>query len=298
MMGHDAVAFGAGFELPRHSGVPQVQRVVEHRVGHPAVRDDREALWDAAFFGLDRSELFHALPPKERDEVLRKLSFGLLEEALFVERAGMAFDAKMVLLAESCEERMLYAHFGAEEASHFAAVEALMGHEVSRAKPTMFHRWLARGLHIGDRATLILVMQVVMEGWGMDHYRRMAHGTRDGAAREVFRSILRDEAGHHGSGVASFQACEFNASSLECSVDLLHELLGMVRAGPVAVVEALRSARGGLSAAEETQLYVELGADAQVRERVGRLGQLILGAGAGEEAKRVFRNALALEGPS
>lgn len=298
-LGRDYLEVGAGFELPRVSGVPELSRIVARRAGAPAARASAPTLWRADFFALEDCSLFASLPPASREGVLAQLSFGLLEEALFIERAGMAYDAKMVLLAESCEERMLYSHFGAEEASHFAAVEALMGTDAREAQPTHFHRWLERGVVSGDRASLILVMQVVMEGWGIDHYRRMARGTHDADARATFMKILRDEAGHHGAGVASFRQCELGAREIELSVMLLRELFEMVRMGPFSVVEAIDAASGGLSGQQRAQLLDELDAENHVRSRMARLLQLITESGASEKLLAALSDeATELRGPS
>jgi len=80
------------------------------------------ALWDAAHFGLDRSALFRDVDAETQQGILERCGRGLLEEAFFIERAGLVYCAKMILLAETTDERMLYALFAGDEAVHLDRV--------------------------------------------------------------------------------------------------------------------------------------------------------------------------------
>ena len=62
------------------------------------------------------------LSQDEQKSVLLGCGQAVLEEALYMEQNGMAFAAKMSLLADSVEERMLYNVFASDEATHYYTV--------------------------------------------------------------------------------------------------------------------------------------------------------------------------------
>ncbi|MGI8504071.1 MAG: hypothetical protein ACR2LR_23495 [Hassallia sp.] len=82
--------------------------------------------WDTTHFNLHNVKIFTDATADEQVEILQLCSCGLLEESYFIEKAGMGYMAKMVLLAETTEERMLYALFCADEASHFAQIRQFL----------------------------------------------------------------------------------------------------------------------------------------------------------------------------
>src|SRR5262249_51873896 len=85
----------------------------------PSNADPLNAYWPAAHFGLDRVSLFRDASEEEQARILAGCSRDVIAESYFIEKSGMYFAAKMALLAESAQERMLYSLFGADEAVHF-----------------------------------------------------------------------------------------------------------------------------------------------------------------------------------
>ena len=83
--------------------------------------------WKAEFFGLDQVTAFTTAAPATQRAVVTGCSRAILEEAYFIEKAGVGFAAKMTLLAQDMDERNLYALFAGEEAAHPAAVHTLLG---------------------------------------------------------------------------------------------------------------------------------------------------------------------------
>lgn len=225
--------------------------------------------WPAAFFGLDRSSAWRAAEPEARERARAAIERHTLAEAWAIEKAGMAFAAKMTLLARSTEERMLYALFAADEASHFAAFSAF---GVDRAPANPFLDLLGRVIEEGDRATLVFVVQVVLEGWGLAWYRQLGEQALDPALAATFTAVLADEARHHGSGVVL--AAE--APPRDAAVDVLAPFLDMVRAGPQAVAAAIEA---GCGPVDRPRLFAELDAEAHAASRLALLRGLMLKAG-------------------
>lgn len=227
-----------------------------------------EDRWDDDFWGLRPVWAWRDPGPAGRAAVRAAAGRGAVEEAWFVECVGVAFSARMVALSESLEERMVHACAGADEAAHLA----LFGAWVAPAgEGDTFHRLLARLIEEGDRSTLIFVIQVVLEGWGLSWYRELATHTRDPGLADAFEAVLRDEARHHGAGLA---LCP-GAPPGEAAVEVLSAFLGMVRAGPVALAGHVEAALGPLARAERGELYRRLDATGHAGRRLALLRRLM-----------------------
>ena len=231
------------------------------------------AYWSADFLGLDRSARFRALERSAQERVVSHVSDALLQEALHIETMGVAFSSRMALLATSVEERMLYGFFAAEEATHLAGVSRFAERRPAEGP---FLAMLDALIADGDRATLVLVVQVVLEGWGLDHYRGLARACREPALAGVLDAIVRDEARHHGSGV--LLAPRLNAG--DAAVEVMTRFCGMVQAGPQGLLDAMAREIGPLSRAERVTLLEELDTEAHAGRRLALVRDLLSKVGA------------------
>lgn len=265
-----SVRVDAGYGLTSHEG--PLRRLLGKRLPHHGLVDPvpLDGVWRAGFFGLDRVPAFRAAPEATQRAIVADCTRGTLLEAYFIEKAGVSYAAKMVLLAESTEERSLYAVFGAEEAAHLDAIGASLGPSADGAdwQTNPFLSWLASIVEQADRRTSQLVVQVVLEGWGLAHYASMRDGCQHAALRELFGRIVADEAAHHGSAVHLLREAVLDASVIDRATDLLGDLLAMVRGGPAMVVEALERGLGGFTSGERVQMFEALGVSAHVQERL------------------------------
>ncbi|HEY9747602.1 MAG TPA: ferritin-like domain-containing protein, partial [Allocoleopsis sp.] len=122
----------AGFDLPLLAEGDKLNRILASAfgdqsplVGQPSYKVvTLQPYWDATHFGLERVAIFQDASEEEQRAIAQIASQGLLAEAYFVEKAGMGYMAKMLLLAETLEERMLYSLFAAEEATHLAQIRS------------------------------------------------------------------------------------------------------------------------------------------------------------------------------
>jgi hypothetical protein len=165
-----------------------------------------------------------------------------------IEIAGMSYTAKMSLLSETLEQRELYSHFSADEANHFRAIRALVGSpklELVEQNPFLKHL----GLMIQDesKASLILLIQVILEGWGIPYYTRLANESCLPEASQVLHKIVADEAKHHGSGLLLFFENKLSQEELTRVQDRMTELLQMLRLGPAGVLLPLAKELGGMN---------------------------------------------------
>lgn len=260
----------AGLDLPWHEGPLQglaARRMPAHGMADPL---DMHTLWDAAHFGLDRVQAFREAPEDVRRAVLSDCARAHLLEAYFIEKAGVAYAAKMVLLAESAEERSLYALFAAEEAAHLDAIRAALGPvDESSWQADAFLVLLQRIVEQGDRRTGQLVIQVVLEGWGLLHYAALRDDCRHDGLSSLLARIVADEAGHHGSGVQLLRGAEITHPAQ--ATDLLAEMLAMVQVGPHTVASTLERHLGGLTRDQRRRVFEELASEAHIRDRLHKL---------------------------
>ncbi len=158
--------------------------------------------WDDTQWGLDRSAIFRSMSSASREQVLRRLSQQSLTLAYFIEKSGLHFGAKMILLAESVEEKSLYSLMVGEETLHRKMIELFLVEQPGSKYE--FHPLLPALSEIitgSSREVLIFIVQVLLEGFGIMHYHSLREGCKDPQLRAVFTNVLQDEANHHGSGL-------------------------------------------------------------------------------------------------
>ncbi|MEB3356271.1 MAG: ferritin-like domain-containing protein [Synechococcales bacterium] len=239
------------------------------------------AYWDTHYFGLDRVALFQDASPDEQRAILTLANQNLLEEAYFIEKAGMGYMSRMALLADSIEERMLYTLFAAEETTHFVQLSPFLANQPTGTRSS-FLQLLAELVESEDKSVLLFVIQVVLEGWGLTHYRQLAASCQDVPLAHLLRSFLQDESRHHGTGVTLFNQMSVSPASHAAIVEILAQFLQMVQVGPQGIVGAIAQVKGGLSYAQRLQIFEELDAPNHSGDRLRQLRTLMRGEGAGQ----------------
>jgi len=231
--------------------------------------------WNAAYFRLDQVQYFQDASEEVKAATVRRLSRELLEEALFIEQSGMAFASRMALLAETQEERMLYCLFASDEATHFHWVRSALGEDAAHAKPNAFHELLVEIIGSQPKETMVYVIQVLLEGWGLEHYRRLLRGCQDAPFRGALEQILKDESRHHGSGVVMCRERSLGAGDRQALMPILDRFFEMVRIGPRGVVTALEENLGGFSKEQRLKVYGDLEAQAHTQQQLSSLKRLM-----------------------
>ncbi|MEM7065917.1 MAG: ferritin-like domain-containing protein [Cyanobacteria bacterium P01_B01_bin.77] len=279
----------SGFGLPNLTSNNKVSRVLtaalrERDIWHTARADSNSIYWQADYFDLERVSIFQAASELEQQQILQQLNQDLLQESLFIEQAGVGYMAKMVLMADSSQERLLYSLFTADETTHLVQLQPYAAtYRPSVGAPPEIHdpflQLLADIVESTDKALLLFVLQVVLEGWGLTHYRRLAQGCRDHPLGELFRSFLQAESRHHGAGVTlfkqSYDQSHLSPSSQTAIVDCLASFLQMVRVGPQRVVSAIATAKGHLSRSQRLQILQQLDTVTHSHQRLQLLKSLM-----------------------
>ena len=203
--------------------------------------DSAVVYWNAESLGISRVNAYQDAPLAVQTRILEDCTFALLREAFAIERAGMAFAAKMVLLADDLQSRLLYSQFAAQEAAHYQAIAAYIPNEPEDLASDPFLSVLKDAIEIGGRMSLTLIIQVFLEGWGLLHYKKLQKDCLDPGLAEEFRLILQDEAHHHGSGVALLDLKEWSDEDRDFTLTTLKKLLTMVASGPWTIASILQT---------------------------------------------------------
>lgn len=268
----------AGFQLPLCAPGDRLGRIyggvfgVSLRPGE----NGKKIYWTADYFGLSQVSLFQQLTAPDQENVLAIANRQLLEEIYWVEQAGVGYMAKMVLLAETVEERSLYALFAADEAQHLA--------QISRFCPQLpvfqgdsFLELMASFLASDDKALLLTMVQVLLEGWGLSHYRSLAKHCQEMSLQTTLQGFLQAEARHHGAGLTQLQKWRYSDLTLQSIEQGLKQFLPLVQAGPQRLLSALDQVSGPLSQPQKVTVLEQLAGDRHSQQRLNLLLSLLDG---------------------
>ena len=231
--------------------------------------------WSSSFFELEKISAYKRLTQEHKNRVLEHCNRDVLEEAFYIEKSGMAYAAKMSLLAENNDERSLYALFCADEASHLHAIHEFMGFEPESPKKQPFLKVLDDLVHHGSFNTLVYMVQIILEGWGLHHYLGLASGCENQQLTAVLRTIIQDEAKHHGSGLVVLPKHPWTAEDSSICFEILRGFLNLVRIGPINLLGSLERATMPLQKSERSEFYSEWGGTVRVSETLETLKKLI-----------------------
>ncbi|HEY9678495.1 MAG TPA: ferritin-like domain-containing protein [Drouetiella sp.] len=215
-------------------------------------------LWTDAWWGLARSSFFANLEEQHKLQILARCNQSLLTEAYFIEKSGLAYCAKMTLLAETTDVAQLYSLIGADEAKHLAWIEPYLVSELKQLPEGHFLAFLSRLIEDCSVQSLIYLVQIILEGWGLDHYQRLSKSCEDAHLAHVFASILKDEALHHKSGDLLFDANMLLPGELDQIRHALETYTDLVRVGPQMVLGVVDEVAGKLSLSDAIDLLEAL----------------------------------------
>lgn len=271
----------SGFDLPALNPDNKLNRILTSALRARDIDDQARVnpspiYWQADYFDLNRVSTFQAASEQEQQQILQRLNQTLLQESLLIEQAGVGYMAKMVLMAESTQERMLYSLFAADETTHLAQLYPYVpAARVPGELDDPFLQLLSEITETSDKMVLLFVLQVVLEGWGLTHYRSLAKSCTCRPLRELFQSFLQAEARHHGTGITLFNQAELSSRSKGAIMDCLAAFLQMVRVGPQRVVAAIAATKGHLSRPQRLQVLQQLDTVGHSHQRLQLLKSLM-----------------------
>jgi len=269
-----------GFFISHANSQDPTRRILESALKdvHTGLSSDPQTLfWDATYLGLNGVKYFREAAPELQQQILQIANRDLLEEIYWVEQAGVGYMAKMVTLSETHEERMLYGLFTADEATHLAAIQAFFTDEpVFRGDG--FLSYMGKLLESTDKALLMTLIQVVLEGWGLTHYRSLARHCQNPQLATTLQGFLEAESRHHALGTIQIQSYrEYSHESLENIRAALSDFLYMVQVGPQRLLGAIAQVLGDLSSEQRVKILEELETEPYSNSRLQLLRSLIVG---------------------
>ncbi|MDZ8263646.1 ferritin-like domain-containing protein [Nostoc sp. ChiQUE01b] len=267
----------AGFDLPYKDSDDFLRRILTAALPNQNNFATYPKLnyWDAEFFNLHQVKIFQESNINEQSAILELANRSLLEESYFIEKAGVGYMAKMVLLAETVEERMLYGLFTADEATHVHQISHFLPETEVTSTDDPFLRLLSEVVESADKTVLLFVLQVILEGWGLSHYRRLAKECRYPVLAELFSSFLQSESRHHATGTTLFNQITVSALSQTTILDVLAQFLFMVQVGPQSILTAVEQVKGYLTRSQKIQVLQELDTETHSGTRLQILRSLM-----------------------
>ena len=265
--------------LPRLTLEHPLNRIL--RAKHEA-RDNNVSLyevhWNADFWGLNLVLVFEKLGAEKKSKIVSLLSHSLIQEAYFIEKGAMLMMSKFAVEAKFAEERALFSIFAAEEAKHFLALKPFYIDSEQAGELNGFLSEMAKISSEASPRCAIYILQVILDGWGLWHYKALAAATTNECLKKIFEEIIHDEASHHGAGVmiGRHNENEFLHLPLQREISgYLKNLLRMIRIGPVRVFTALSSEVPSLSYEEIKGILIQLNSKEVVVSQLEIIARLI-----------------------
>ncbi len=230
--------------------------------------------WGPEMHGLEKTAWWRGLAEPAQDHFLKTWQQVPLREAFHIEKAGMAYGARMSLRARSLEEQSFFCLMAEEECAHFHALSPWFDPLWPAAEPGPFEALILRIVDQTDRVSSLLLIQVLLEGWGLQHYADLLWFVRDEGLRGVFQRILRDEARHHAGGLLLLRP-ERKQLNREAIRPFIDRLLEMVRVGPWSLMETAAQAGAAWGLREGVGFLAELRAREKTARNLKRLKTLL-----------------------
>lgn len=234
-----------------------------------------EIYWNADHYKLSHSGYFQNLSPSLQQEILKSLNHKSLSLSYYIEKFGLNYGAKMILSAESTEEKSLYALFSSDEVKHRLSLERFLQNDVI---PNIdFHPLLGAlelCLNEGNKNATIFTIQVILEGFGLFHYANLKDSCQNIALKNSFSDILKDEVLHHGMGVTLMQRLELDKETKQQVVDLTSIFVkALIQAEWV--LHTLNEHSEGLTKEQEKKFKEDIHWHQQIQFRIEKIKTLI-----------------------
>lgn len=245
---------------------------------------DPSRIWREEFFGLHRTRYWLSANTASRETLVMRCASNVLREALGIEREAMDYCAKRVLAAEDAVEKKVYCLMAAEEARHYHWLDSLVSPLTTDLSPDAFALFLKRLVAEGTPLAQSYLLQIILEGWGISHYRRLGAGSRDPVTARIMLGIARDEGLHYAAGAAHFDALLLTDNERDFIRGALAELCTMLACGPLAVLRETEVCAGGFGKSERMQTLENLQEDGLLSARLEHLARFVAHKGMAGEA--------------
>lgn len=214
--------------------------------------------WSAEFYGLQNSLQFQQANDEDQLHILSSCAQDLLNESYHIEKIGMEYCAKLTLIATTSEAQQLFSFMAADEATHLQWITPYIPENRRSQTNSLLLSLIHQVLVLNNVNLLCYLVQIILEGWGLLHYKQLSTYCIDPQLKQVFFNILQDEALHHQSGKTLFVGNQLSLSDKHILKEHLKAYCDLVRIGPQAIVQAVEKSLGGLLPRQRVELFTAL----------------------------------------
>jgi hypothetical protein len=252
-------------------------------------------IWDENFYLLDKSSAWKNLDDRTKKSILISLGKKILQEAYYIESAGMAYSGKMILTSRTKEERQFYCFVAEEEARHLRLLETIGEFKTGPLDVPSFASLIGEIIQESSRKCHFLLIQVLLEGWGLDYYKDLSLNALNENVAQAFKQILKDEIRHHSAGVILFsESSQMSEVELMEFLKFLERISMMIKIGPYSVCEELFSHIPNPDLKMVREFLSQTGAVAQTEKKLNLIKDL-LGKVLSEEEMKLIAQKKILE---
>lgn len=235
----------------------------------------RQPAWNECFFGLERVPYFIGLSNSNQKRVLEKCSQDLLLESYFIEKIGISYSAKLVLIAPTLAEQTMFSLIGSDEATHLNWIAPYINNDETKIPKGALIALISEVMSLDKPNLLYYLVQIILEGWGLQHYRRLSDSCQLPQLKHILDSIVKDEALHHHTGKTFFCAASLSAADKRIIKDVLKSYCDLVRVGPQSIAKAIHHVCGGLTTSQATMLFTALNTQQDATNKLTLLRKLM-----------------------
>lgn len=224
----------------------------------PLLAEETHLFWQAGLFLLDRSSFYLGLSIEQQQRIVKYYNDVLLSEFYFLEKSGLAYCAKMILLGETTETRQLYGLIAADEATHLEWITPYVGLEFRTKPQGKLLPVLGKIIEDCDANSLYYLVQTIIEGWGLMTYKVMSESCQCPRLKMILKNVMQDEAIHHETGPALFDPMKIDEQTSHFIYDRMKAYAEVLRVGPQTLVQCIEREMGELNIHQLENLFDEI----------------------------------------
>lgn len=214
--------------------------------------------WNAEQFNLHQVKLFQTASQSQKQAILQIATGDILERAYEIETLGIRYCDRAIALGKTLQERTLYSIFKAENTFHLAQIACWLNRkELGEFKP-LFFPFLDDCINTQNLNVLRFVMQVVLEGWELNSYRKFLKACRDEKMIYAVKELLKNKSRHHTMGITLFKQSPLSNCDRLILIEILAEFISAVQKLPYHLITAIEQILGHLSPLQKQQAIAEL----------------------------------------
>lgn len=231
--------------------------------------------WPATLFFLNHSRLFKKLSSEDQHQVIKACNDFILSESYFIEKAGLAYCAKMILLAETTEIRQMYGLIASDESVHLQWLLPYVPESLRTSPQGQFIHAITQMIEQCNANTLYFLVQTILEGWGVSYYKTLAANCQLPMLQQTLLDIVKDEAVHHKTGKALFNPEKITRNDeihlydgMKCYADIL-------KLSTQNIVKCVENVIGTLSFQQRIELFEDLESEMTAKIKLALLKDLM-----------------------